>query len=142
MLESQRDAFDMPREVCFLNAAAWSPLPLVSVEAGRIAAARKGRPWEVPAGFDEEQFARARTAAAAMIGADANDIALVSSVGYGVSTAAKILDLPPGSRILVLDQGKLAEAGRHRDLLAADGLYADMWTRQLAEREQESQAAE
>mgnify|MGYP003671518661 CR=1 FL=1 len=104
MLPSQRDRFDMPREVCFLNAAAWSPLPLASVEAGRIAAARKGRPWEVPAGFDEEQFARARTAAAALIKAAPADIALISSVGYGVSTAAKILDLAPGSRILVLDR--------------------------------------
>ena len=27
MLPSQRDAFDIPREVCYLNAASWSPLP-------------------------------------------------------------------------------------------------------------------
>lgn len=104
MLASQRDHFDIPREVCYLNAAAWSPLPLASVQAGQMAAARKGRPWELPGGFDEQQYARARAAAAAMINADAADIALVSSVGYGVSSAAKILDLPAGSRILVLDQ--------------------------------------
>ncbi len=33
--------------------------------------------------------------------------------------------------ILVLDQGRVAERGRHADLLAAEGLYARMWQRQL-----------
>jgi selenocysteine lyase/cysteine desulfurase len=102
MLESQRHLFDMPRNVCFLNAAAWSPLPLSSVEAGQIGAARKAQPWRIPAGFDATQFERARAAAASMIHASPDDIALVSSVGYGVSTAAKILDVPGGTRVLVL----------------------------------------
>ena len=45
MLPSQRALFDIPRDVCFLNAASWSPLPLATQEAGRKAVARKGRPW-------------------------------------------------------------------------------------------------
>ena len=32
--------------------------------------------------------------------------------------------------ILVLDQGRIAERGRHQDLLAMDGRYARMWARQ------------
>jgi ATP-binding cassette, subfamily B, heavy metal transporter len=32
--------------------------------------------------------------------------------------------------ILVLDQGKIAERGRHHELLALDGRYAKMWARQ------------
>src|SRR5690606_31936556 len=43
MLASQRALFDMPREVAYLNAAAWSPLPLATQEAARAAVARKGR---------------------------------------------------------------------------------------------------
>ena len=39
-------------------------------------------------------------------------------------------------RILVLDQGKLAEAGTHTELIRRNGLYADMWTRQQAEGEE------
>lgn len=104
MLPSQRHLFDMPREVSYLNAAAWSPLPLPSVEAGQIGAARKARPWELADSFQEQQIERARTAAAAIINAEPSDIALISSVGYGVSTAAKILNLPRDSRILVLDR--------------------------------------
>ncbi|MBS0519460.1 MAG: ABC transporter ATP-binding protein/permease [Proteobacteria bacterium] len=32
--------------------------------------------------------------------------------------------------IVVLDRGRVAERGRHADLLARNGLYADMWRRQ------------
>src|SRR5690242_19884113 len=37
MLASQRALFDIPDDVCFLNAASYSPLPLATVEAGRKA---------------------------------------------------------------------------------------------------------
>lgn len=102
MLSSQRALFDIPRDVCFLNAAAWSPLPLAVQEAGRIGVARKGQPWKLDADFMSKQYERARSAAAALIGADPADIALIPSVGYGVSTAGKVMDLPRGSRVLVL----------------------------------------
>src|SRR6516165_5186972 len=102
MLPSQRALFDIPPEVCFLNAAAWSPLPLASQEAGKIGVTRKGQPWKIDARFPGEQHARARRAAAALINAEPNDVALISSVGYGVATAAKVLRIPAGSRILVL----------------------------------------
>jgi selenocysteine lyase/cysteine desulfurase len=46
---------------------------------------------------------RTRTAAAQLINADADDVALISSVGYGVATAAKLLTIPRGSRVLVLE---------------------------------------
>ena len=102
MLPSQRDLFDIPRDVCFLNAAAWSPLPLAVQEAGRNGVGRKGQPWKLDADFMAKQYERARTAAAALIGADSADIALIPSVGYGVSTAGKVMSLPRGSRVLVL----------------------------------------
>ena len=41
-------------------------------------------------------------AAAALINAAPEDVALISSVGYGVSTAAKVFAVPAGSRVLVL----------------------------------------
>jgi len=103
MLPSQRALFDMPRDVCFLNAAAWSPLPLASQEAGRAAVGRKGQPWKLPDGFQREQYERARKAAAALIGADPDDVALIPSVGYGVSTAGKVLVVPRGTRVIVLE---------------------------------------
>ncbi|MBS0220611.1 MAG: aminotransferase class V-fold PLP-dependent enzyme [Proteobacteria bacterium] len=103
MLPCQRALFDMPRDVCFLNAASWSPLPRAVQEAGRGAVARKGQPWMLPADFATAQHERARKAAAALIGADPGDVALIPSVGYGVSTAGKVLPIERGSRVIVLE---------------------------------------
>lgn len=102
MLASQRALFDIPREICFLNAAAWSPLPIAVQEAGRAGVGRKGQPWKLDAAFMQGQYERARKAAAALIGADPVDVALIPSVGYGVSTAGKVMTIPRGSRVLVL----------------------------------------
>ena len=81
MLTSQRALFDIPSDVAYLNAAGWSPLPRATQEAGRAAVARKGQPWKLGADFSDKQHERARKAAAALIGADASDVALISSVG-------------------------------------------------------------
>jgi selenocysteine lyase/cysteine desulfurase len=102
MLSSQRELFDIPGDVCFLNAASYSPLPLATVDAGRKAVARKGRPWLIDHAFASKQYERARNAAARLINADPEDVALISSVGYGVAAAAKILPVPTRSRVLVL----------------------------------------
>ena len=56
LLPCQRALFDIPREVCFLNAASWSPLPLASQEAGRVAVGRKGQPWKLDPEFAPADF--------------------------------------------------------------------------------------
>jgi selenocysteine lyase/cysteine desulfurase len=102
MLPSQRALFEMPRDICYLNAASYSPLPLRTLQAGRAAVGRKGAPWTLDAGFANKQHERARAAAASLINADACDIALIPSVSYGVATAAKNLTIERGTRVLVL----------------------------------------
>jgi selenocysteine lyase/cysteine desulfurase len=102
MLPSQRALFDIPREICYLNAASYSPLPIAVQEAGRAGVARKGQPWKLPPALAAQQYERARAAAAKLVNADADDVALISSVSYGVATAAKLLRVPKGSRVLVL----------------------------------------
>ena len=112
MLPSQRALFDMPREVCYLNAASWGPLPRASMEAGRAAMARKGQPWTLPADIQATQFERARRAAARLINADPADVALIPSVSYGVATAGEAVH--PAARHTRADAGerpRLAGAG-------------------------------
>ncbi len=103
MLPSQRELFDMPREVCYFNAASWGPQPRASIEAGAAAVARKGRPWALPAEFATAQFERARRAAARLINADPEDVALIPSVSYGVATAGKLFVPPRATRVLTLE---------------------------------------
>ncbi|HLX14355.1 MAG TPA: aminotransferase class V-fold PLP-dependent enzyme [Bradyrhizobium sp.] len=103
MLASQRGLFDIPRDICYLNSASYSPLPLRTQEAARAAVGRKGAPWTLEASFANRQHERARQAAARLINADAGDVALISSISYGVATAAKLLTIPRGARVLVLE---------------------------------------
>jgi selenocysteine lyase/cysteine desulfurase len=103
MLASQRALFDIPREICYLNAASYSPLPLKTQEAGRAAVLRKGTPWTLPASFAGQQNERARVAAARLINAEPSDVALTPSISYGVATAAKLLTIPRGTRVIVLE---------------------------------------
>src|SRR3984957_17381668 len=103
MLASQRALFEMPRDICYLSAASFSPLPLRTLEAGRAAVGRKGTPWTLDASFAHQQHERARAAAAALIHADPADIALTPSISYGVATAAKLLTIARGTRVIVLE---------------------------------------
>jgi selenocysteine lyase/cysteine desulfurase len=103
MLASQRELFEIPRDICYLNSASYSPLPLKTQEAGRAAVGRKGKPWTLDAGFANRQHDRARSAAARLINADPTDVALIPSISYGVATAAKLVTIPRGTRVLVLE---------------------------------------
>ena len=103
MLASQRALFEMPRDICYLNAASYSPLPLRTQEAGRAAVGRKGTPWTLEPTFAKGQHERARAAAARLIHADPADMALIPSISYGVATAAKVLTIDRGARVIVLE---------------------------------------
>ena len=103
MLASQRGLFEMPRDICYLNSASYSPLPLRTQEAARAAVGRKATPWMLDASFANRQHERARAAAARLINAEASDVALISSISYGVATAAKLVTIPRGTRVLVLE---------------------------------------
>ena len=48
----------------------------------------------------------------------------VIAIAHRLSTIARM------DRLLVLDQGRIVEAGSHAELLSQGGLYADLWRRQ------------
>ena len=89
MLPCQRHLFDIPDDVAYLNCAYMSPLMKPALEAGTAGLARKAHPWEITA--DEfftgsEEF---RKTAAQLLDCSADCIAIVSSAGYGIQTAAR-----------------------------------------------------
>ena len=101
-LPSQRHRFDLPRDVAYLNNAYMAPQLTDVTVAGQRAVARKASPWKVhPADFfdDLEQL---RGLFASVCEADADGVACVPAVSYGISLAAANLPVREGERIVVL----------------------------------------
>ncbi len=78
-------------------------------------------------------------------GTEQEILATLRRIARGRTTLAiahRLSTIADADRILVLENGRLFEQGTHDELLAKRGLYAEMWARQLAERDEPSEAAE
>lgn len=102
MIPSQRPLFDIPEDIAYFNCAYLGPLSNAVVAAGRQAAARKARPWEIGSEdfFTETEIARGLFAR--MINANDEDVAIIPAASYGISVAARNLPLQEGDRIVLL----------------------------------------
>jgi selenocysteine lyase/cysteine desulfurase len=101
-LPCQRALFEIPDDVAYLNCAYMAPLMRSVRAAGERGVARKSAPWELHASDFFTETEEARRLFAALIGAGADDIAIVPSVSYGIGVAAANLAASRGGRILVL----------------------------------------
>jgi selenocysteine lyase/cysteine desulfurase len=102
VIPCQRALFDIPESVAYLDCAKMSPLSRAALEAGRRGLERKASPWEVRAEhfFDEAEDVRASFAR--LIGASADDVAIIPSVSYGMATAMANLRVAAGQTIVTL----------------------------------------
>jgi selenocysteine lyase/cysteine desulfurase len=75
-----------------------------SKAAGEVGIGRKLRPWTWDPAQGPAEAERLRARFAALIGAEAGDIAIVPAASYGIKTAALNLPLDAGQRILIPEQ--------------------------------------
>ena len=102
-LGNQRDLFEMPQDIAYLNCAYMSPQLRQAREVGQRAVSRKSRPWEITPDHFFEDVEEARTLFARLVGGDADGVAVVPSVSYGISVAQANVPVREGQKILILE---------------------------------------
>jgi len=102
-LGDQRELFEIPEEVAYLNCAYMSPQLRSARVVGERAVARKSRPWEITSSDFFEDAEQSRALFARLVGGEPDGVALVPSVSYGIGVAAANVPVREGERILILE---------------------------------------
>lgn len=100
----RRELFDLPRDLCYLNAAYMTPFPLAFGDIAAAAVGQRMRPFSIA----PEDFFRTsehvRELAGRVFDADSDAIALVPAASYGVATAAANLPVEKDQVILTISE--------------------------------------
>ncbi|MBC7930944.1 MAG: aminotransferase class V-fold PLP-dependent enzyme [Rubrivivax sp.] len=102
-IPTQRELFEIPDGVTYLNCAGMSPRLRSASAAGAEALARSASPWNISAAQWFSGAEELRDLAAQVIGADADSIALVPAASYGIAVAAANVEVERGQVIVLLD---------------------------------------
>jgi selenocysteine lyase/cysteine desulfurase len=120
-LGSQRDLFEMPDDIAYLNCAYMSPQLRQAREIGERAVSRKSRPWEITPDHFFEDVEEVRTLFARLVGGDAEGVAIVPSVSYGISVAAANMPVREGEKIIILEDQFPSNVYPWRELASRKG---------------------
>jgi selenocysteine lyase/cysteine desulfurase len=120
-LGNQRNLFEIPDDVAYLNCAYMSPQLRRASEVGEWAVTRKSRPWEVTPEDFFEDVEVLRTLFARLVGGDADGVAIIPSVSYGISVAAANVPVREGEKIIILEQEFPSNVYSWRELASREG---------------------
>jgi len=140
-LPCQRHLFDLPDEVAYLNCAYMGPLSSAVLSAGVEGLSNKSQPWKIEPDDFFAPLARAKELFGQVIGGDADGVAMVPSVSYGIAVAAANLPVPRGGDIIVLAEQFPSNIYGWRQLAGENGAEIrtvarpedDDWTRVVLE---------
>ena len=120
-LGDQRDLFEVPDDIAYLNCAYMSPQLRSAREIGEAAVARKSRPWEITPDDFFEGSEEIRALFARLVGGDTNGVAIIPSVSYGIAVAAANVAVDEGQSILILEDQFPSNVYAWRELAARRG---------------------
>ncbi|HEX9930197.1 MAG TPA: aminotransferase class V-fold PLP-dependent enzyme [Pyrinomonadaceae bacterium] len=103
VIPSQRDLFEIPEDITYLNCASISPQLRSGTAAGFESVKMKAAPWRITS---EQWFTDAKTLrelAAKIIGSEKESIAVIPSASYGIAAAAANARVECGQSIVLLD---------------------------------------
>jgi selenocysteine lyase/cysteine desulfurase len=121
ILSNQKELFQIPNEVTFLNCANMSPLLKSVNEAGVGSINKRNQPWTIN---NNDWFGapdHLRELFGSLINSDKEHIALIPSVSYGMAIAAKNINLSAGQTIVLLDRQFPSNVYAWRDLSRRTG---------------------
>lgn len=91
-------------DVVYLNHASTGPIPVRALRAQQEFGARRGEPWRISHDDQFDTLHRVRALCAVLVGAAADEIALMVNTTYGLNVAARCLPLEPGDVIVSSDR--------------------------------------
>ncbi len=141
-LGDQRHLFEVPEGISYLNCAYMGPQLREAREVGVRSVGRKSRPWEIAPDDFFEEAEEARALFARLVGGDADGVALVPSVSYGMAVATANVPVGRGEKVLILEDQFPSNVypwrelvrGKEADLTLVPRLDDHDWTRAVLER--------
>jgi selenocysteine lyase/cysteine desulfurase len=106
-MNPQRLLFDIPDDIAYFNCAYYSPLLIESRKKLMEGLNSKSHPWERTARDFFTDAETIRKSAASLFGGEPDGYAIIPSVSYGISTAARAMEpqLGKDDSILILEEG-------------------------------------
>ena len=104
MIPCQKDLFSISDDVVYLNCAFTSPLMKKAHFAGKAALDMKQNPWMITSSHFFSSMEDVRLLFGELIGSNADNIALIPAVSYGISIAAKNIPIADFENIVVLEE--------------------------------------
>jgi selenocysteine lyase/cysteine desulfurase len=120
-LGNQRDLFEIPEDIVYLNCAYMAPQLRPAREVGERAVSRKSRPWEITADVFFEDTEEIRALFAQLVGGDADGVAIIPSVSYGISVAAVNVQVREGQKVVILEDQFPSNVYAWRELTERSG---------------------
>jgi selenocysteine lyase/cysteine desulfurase len=102
LIPCQRSLFDIPEGIAYFDCAKMSPLLDAAAQAGTKGLLRKAHPWNIKAAHFFDESERVRALFARLIGAAADDVAIIPSVSYGMATVMANVPVAAGQAIVTL----------------------------------------